>query len=80
MDMNFDDIFNQFMGGGGGKRGGPGGGFHFNMGGHGGGHHGEPEAPPDTLFQNSDVIQLDLSSVFQFYRRKEIWTILFYNH
>jgi hypothetical protein len=25
------------------------------------------------------VIKLDLSSVFQFYRRKEIWILYFYN-
>ena len=28
---------------------------------------------------NSDVIKLNLGSVFQFYRRQEIWTILFYD-
>ena len=31
------------------------------------------------LFENTDVTQMDLSSVFQFYRRKEIWIIYFFN-
>lgn len=33
---------------------------------------------PD-LFENSDVHSLDLSKVFQFYRRQEIWIIYFFN-
>ena len=33
---------------------------------------------PD-LFENTDVISLDLSGVFQFYRRQEIWIIYFFN-
>ena len=78
-----DDIFEQFFGGGGG--GFPGGGFRFqtNFGGPGGGggrqgfQQREPQHPP--LFENSDVIELNLGSVFQFYRRQEIWIILFYD-
>lgn len=31
------------------------------------------------MFGNTDVIQLDLSGVFQFYRRQEIWIIYFFN-
>lgn len=30
------------------------------------------------MFENSDVIGLDLQTIFKFYRRKEIWTILFH--
>ena len=33
---------------------------------------------PD-LFENSDVHSLDLSKVFQFYRRQEIWIVYFFN-
>lgn len=32
----------------------------------------------EDLFENSDVIKLNLNQIFQFYRRREIWTILFY--
>jgi thioredoxin-like negative regulator of GroEL len=50
------------------------------MGGHGGQHHGHQQKEVfENIFENSDVIQLNLGSVFQFYRRKEIWTILFYD-
>ena len=70
--MNFDDIFSQF------QKGGFGGGGGFRHGGHH--HQQEQREPEDTLFENSDVVKLDLSSVFQFYRRKEIWVILFYKH
>ena len=80
--MNFDDIFANFFGGGRG-RGGPGGGgshFHFNMGGGGFNQHHQkqrfeqenikppPEQIPD-LFENTDVIGLDLSGMSTFYRR-----------
>ena len=30
------------------------------------------------MFENSDVIKLNLQQIFQFYRRKEIWVILFH--
>ena len=90
--MNFDDIFANFFGGGRG-RGGPGGGgshFHFNMGGGGFNQHHQkqrfeqenikppPEQIPD-LFENTDVIGLDLSGMSTFYRRQEIWIIYFFN-
>ena len=67
--MNQQDIFDQFFGGGGGF----GGGFH-----HGG--HGEPRREEfEDIFKDSDVIKMNLQSVFQFYRRKEIWSVLFYD-
>ena len=69
--MEFDDIFANFFGGGG--RGG----------GHQQHHHHhqqqQREEPIPFLFENSDVLQLDLSKVFQFYRRQEIWIIYFFN-
>ena len=77
------------MFGGGDPFGGGGGGFNFqfNQGGGGGrggrrGHHFDdedergPRATP--LFENTDVIQLDLASIFKFYRRKEIWVMYFH--
>jgi hypothetical protein len=33
----------------------------------------------EDIFENTDVIKLNLGSVFQFYRRSEIWAILFYD-
>jgi len=83
--MDMDDMFQQFFGGGGG-RGGHGGGFHFQHGGPGGhgggqfGHHQEHEPQPTPfLFQSTDVFQLNLGSITQFYRRKDIWIILFHD-
>lgn len=66
---NMDDIFNQFFGGGGGGH------FHDPFG-H---HRGHREEHFEPLFENSDVIELNLQTVFKFYRRQEIWTILFYD-
>ena len=63
---NMDDMFSQFFGGGGG-------GFRH------GGHHQQREPVHEPLFENSDVQTLNLGSVFQFYRRKEIWVVLFYD-
>ena len=31
------------------------------------------------MFEDTDVIELNLSSIFQFYRRKEIWVLYFFN-
>jgi thioredoxin-like negative regulator of GroEL len=31
------------------------------------------------MFEQTDVIQLDLGSMSQFYRRDEIWVIYFFN-
>ena len=71
-----DDIFEQMFGGGRGR----GGGFHFNSGGGGQQFHQQQrqEHIPE-LFKDTDVILLDLSKVFQFYRRQEIWIIYFFN-
>jgi len=33
---------------------------------------------PD-LFENTDIVKLDLSTIFQFYRRKEIWILYFHD-
>lgn len=73
MNFNMDDIFNQFFG----KQGQQGGGsrFQFNM---GGGGQQRQEVIPD-LFENTDVYMLDLSSIFQFYRRQEIWLLYFFD-
>jgi curved DNA-binding protein CbpA len=70
----FDDMFNNFFRGGGGH-------FHFNMGGggrHGGHHHHQREEPHEELWQQSDVIELGMGSISSFYRRNEVWLILFY--
>ena len=62
-------MFSDFFGGGGG------GGFRFNddedM-------YGRKKKYED-IFANTDVELLNLSTVFKFYRRQEIWTILFYD-
>lgn len=76
--MNPDDIFNQFFGGGGG-----GGGFHFNFGGgHPGGHRGhhqqQQQQRPVNHFENSDVTELNVQSISQFYRRNIVWVVFFY--
>lgn len=63
-----DDIFANFFGGGGG-------GFHHQH--HHGGHH---QQPVEELFENTDVINLDMSNLYKFYRRKEIWVILFWKN
>lgn len=72
-----DDIFSSFFGGGGGG----GQQFHFNMGGGGGGHRHQQEEPEknEDMFEHTDVITLNLGSVFQFYRRQEIWILYFFN-
>jgi len=65
-----DDIFGSFFGGGGGGFGGGGRGNH--------GFHEEEEKAPD-MFETTDVITLDLGSVFKFYRRQEIWVLYFFD-
>jgi hypothetical protein len=65
-----DDIFNQFFQGGGGFGGG--------FGGHGHGRRNEPPPPPDP-FENTDVYTMNLGSISRFYRRQEIWIIIFMN-
>lgn len=72
---------------GGGPFGG-GGGRHHGGGGFGGGQdpffdeeeeQGEPQKPVyEYLFQNTDVFQLNLQSISRFYRRKDVWIVLFY--
>lgn len=37
----------------------------------------KPPAPP--LFDDTEVTTLDLGNVFQFYRRREIWIVYFFN-
>lgn len=69
---DFDDIFNQFMGGGGRFRQGHGGGFHHRQ------HHMEEEEEDKDLFPNTDVINLSMDSISKLYRRREIWFVLFY--
>jgi len=64
---DFDDIFNNFMGGG------------HRRGGHGGFHgHQEEEEQDVDLFPNTDVINLSMDSISKLYRRREIWFVLFY--
>lgn len=68
--FGFDFDFGDAMGGG-----------FDDFGGHddfNGGFDEEP-AVSTNLFQESDVIHLDLSAIFKFYKRQEIWTIYFYN-
>lgn len=68
-----DDMFAQFFGGG-----------HHGFGGdpfghHHGGHRQQQRQQYEDIFENTDVIKLDLGTVFQFYRRAEIWIMLFYD-
>lgn len=71
---------------GGGQHGGDGGfgGSHEDMFNHFFQHHGgggqHHEEPKEKLFEKTDVRELGLETIFEFYRRKEIWIILFYNH
>jgi hypothetical protein len=74
-------MFNSFFGQGGG--GGHQQHFHFGGGGRRGGHHGGfndgfEEEHIENLFENSDVVSLDLQSISQFYRRREIWVLFFH--
>jgi len=75
---NFDDIFKHFWGGQGGGGGG-GGGFQFNFGGgfQQGGHHQQQEQHED-FWSNSDVLELTMGEIAKYYRRNEVWMILFY--
>jgi len=61
-----DDMFNDFFTGGGGGRGGG----HFQD---------EDRRRYEDIFANTDVEKLNLSTVFKFYRRQDIWVILFYD-
>jgi len=76
---DFQDIFGQFFGGGGGRRN-----FHFNMGGGGGHqqhhHHHQQhhQEEPEDFWVQSDVIKLSMDNLASFYRRNEVWLILFY--
>mmetsp|Transcript_11627 Transcript_11627/g.13202 ORF Transcript_11627/g.13202 Transcript_11627/m.13202 type:complete len:238 (-) Transcript_11627:801-1514(-) len=85
-NANMDDIFEQFFGNSGGK----GGNFHFNFGGGGGGFGGgkgfggghqqfTQKSLYETYFKDSEVQNLDLGSLSQFYRRSSVWVILFYS-
>ena len=62
-------------------------GFRDDFGDFGGGNFGEGQEQGDeeeqvvqnnNLFKESDVIHLDLSEIFKFYKRQEIWTLYFY--
>ena len=70
---NFEDMFGSFFGGGGGG----GGGYNFNFGGGGGGGRGREE-PPANPFENTEVFVLNLGSLSKFFRRTEVWLILFF--
>jgi thioredoxin-like negative regulator of GroEL len=69
-------MFGSFFGGGGGGGGFHGGGFNFNFGGGGGG--GRREEPPSNPFENTEVFVLNLGSLSKFFRRSEVWLILFF--
>jgi len=81
---NFQDIFDSFFGGGfgGGQR------FHFNMGGgrqqhhfhhqHQQHHQRRQEEQHEDFWEQSDVFKLTMGSLSGFYRRNEVWIILFY--
>ena len=79
---SFEDIFNQFFGGGHRGHGG-----HGGHGGRGGGnfqggfrqnmHHQEEEEK--NYFENTDVINLKMNNLSKLYGRSQIWFILFFN-
>lgn len=68
--------FNMGGGGFGGGRGRGGGGFQDPFFEDDGGEEQKPVY--EYLFQNTDVFQLNLQSISQFYRRKDVWIVLFY--
>jgi hypothetical protein len=84
--FNANDIFEQFFSsGGGGGFGGGGGGqrFSFNFGGgdyefgDDGFGGNKPHHEEANLF-NSDVYRIDLQTISKFYRRSEVWLVLFF--
>lgn len=64
---SFDDIFGSFFGGGGRGR---------EDGFHGSGRHQQPQQ--EDFWAQSDVIELTLGGITAFYRREQVWIILFY--
>jgi len=71
---NFEGFWNGFFGG---QR------FQFNMGGNGRGHHNfgfdnDEFSKRKSLFENTEVFNLEMSTISKFYRRQEIWYIYFY--
>ena len=86
-NMNFDDIFGSFFGGGQRAQGGGNSNFRFQFNQGGGGQQffqqgGEeqPQQKAEKLFKNTDVIELDLGNLNQLYRRTTIWMVNFYHH
>jgi thioredoxin-like negative regulator of GroEL len=69
---SFEDIFNQFFGGG--QRGHGGG--HF-QGGHRQNMH-QQEEEEKNYFENTDVINLKMDNLSKLYGRSQIWFILFF--
>jgi len=79
-NMNFDDVFSNFFGGGqrqrffqqGGRN------FEFHFGGQGfqKQQQEEPKTPP--MFEKTDVLELEMSNINQLFRREEVWMVLFY--
>lgn len=63
----FEDMFNFFHGGHGQR-------FHFQH----GGHHHPQEEPHEDFWAQSDVFQITMENLSAFYRRNEVWLILFY--
>lgn len=73
---DFQDIFSNFFGGG--HFGGGHQRFHFNMGGGGGRQQRPQEEQHEDFWAQSDVTQLTMENIANFYRRNEVWMILFY--
>ena len=78
---NFEDIFKHFWGGQGGQGGQGGGGnfqFHFGGGQHQQHQQQQQQEQHEDFWTNSDVIGLTMADISKFYRRNEVWIVLFY--
>jgi len=63
-NSDYDDIFQSFFRGGGQRR------QH--------GYEDEDEDDGKSLFENSDVLKLQMSNLSHLYRRNEVWFVLFF--
>eukprot|EP00359_Climacostomum_virens_P009695 CAMPEP_0204916780 /NCGR_PEP_ID=MMETSP1397-20131031/14513_1 /ASSEMBLY_ACC=CAM_ASM_000891 /TAXON_ID=49980 /ORGANISM="Climacostomum Climacostomum virens, Strain Stock W-24" /LENGTH=487 /DNA_ID=CAMNT_0052089415 /DNA_START=173 /DNA_END=1633 /DNA_ORIENTATION=+ len=76
-NMRHNDMFNRFFGQNGNFH------FNFNQGGGSGGdqffHHQQQKPQYESLYKNTDVIELSFSSLNTLFRRTQIWMVNFYH-
>lgn len=74
-NMRHNDMFNRFFG--------QNGNFHFsqgsNHGGFGGEHFHQQKQVFESLYKNTDVVELSFSSLNTLFRRNQIWMVNFYH-